>query len=178
MCPIMEGTLSGRVPQTVRGTVTPSLGNMVGGMLLARCQVSRGAHTVERFSSLIRVAQRIRSDAGAMMGNDAGKSRKDRLQKFDPTLHGGEVMSDAAVGREDLDVDAAFWQLLPEVEQLVAQSTHKDAATFDLARWLGEWLKRPQPALGGRRPAEMLGTKEGVAAVRRVLGAIVSGVVV
>ena len=60
---------------------------------------------------------------GAMMGNDAGKSRKDRLQKFDPTLHGGEVMSDAAVGREDLDVDAAFWQLLPEVEQLVAQST-------------------------------------------------------
>ena len=92
-----------------------------------------------------------------------------------PATWGGEVMSDAATEREDLDVDAAFWQLLPQVEELAAQSTHKDAAALDSARWLKEWLERPQPALGGRRPAEMLGTKEGVAAVRRVLGAIVSG---
>ena len=111
-----------------------------------------------------------------MMVNDGGaKSLKERLQRFDRARHGGEVMSDAAVGREDLDVDAAFWKLLPQVEELVAQSTHKEAAAFDSARWLKDWLEKPQPALGGRRPAEMLGTKEGVTAVRRVLGAIVSG---
>ena len=110
-----------------------------------------------------------------MMGNDAGKSRKDRLQKFDPTLRGGEVMSDAAVGREDLDVDAAFGQLLAKAQELAAQSTHPDAASFDAARWLGEWIRKPQPALGGRRPEELLDTPTGRAAVMRVLGAMESG---
>ena len=112
---------------------------------------------------------------GAMMGNDAGKSRKDRLQKFGPALRGGEVMSDAAVGREGLDVDAVFGQLLAKAQELAAQSTHPDAATFDTARWLGGWIRKPQPALGGRRPEELLDTPTGQAAVMRVLGAMESG---
>ena len=71
--------------------------------------------------------------------------------------------------------EAAFGQLLARVEELAAQSTHPDAAGFDTARWLGEWIRKPQPALGGRRPEELLDTPTGQAAVMRVLGAMESG---
>lgn len=46
---------------------------------------------------------------------------------------------------------------------------------FDLDRWLQEWLSRPQGALGGRNPAELLDSAEGVDAVCRALGATMSG---
>ena len=66
-------------------------------------------------------------------------------------------------------------RLLAKAQELAAQSTHPDAATFDTARWLGEWIRKPQPALGGRRPEELLDTPTGQAAVMRVLGAMESG---
>lgn len=44
------------------------------------------------------------------------------------------------------------------------------------SRWLGEWIRKPQPALGGRKPEELLDTPTGLDAVMHVLGAIQSGV--
>lgn len=52
---------------------------------------------------------------------------------------GGEVVN-----------EETFEQLVARVEELAAQSTHPDAAAFDTARWLGEWIRKPQPALAGR----------------------------
>lgn len=46
---------------------------------------------------------------------------------------------------------------------------------FDIDLWLQDWLHRPQPALGGRQPAELLSTEAGIASVRRALGSIISG---
>lgn len=46
---------------------------------------------------------------------------------------------------------------------------------FDLDQWLQDWLQRQQPALGGARPVDLLNTDDGVEAVRRVLGAVISG---
>jgi uncharacterized protein (DUF2384 family) len=51
----------------------------------------------------------------------------------------------------------------------------KAAAGFDASRWVGEWIQRPQPALGGRRPADLMDTPTGRESVKRVLGAIGSG---
>lgn len=45
---------------------------------------------------------------------------------------------------------------------------------FDLDEWLQDWLKRPQPALGGARPFELLGTRDGIDSVCRTLGASLS----
>lgn len=45
---------------------------------------------------------------------------------------------------------------------------------FDFDHWLEEWLKRPQPALGGSRPTDLLTTPDGIESVRRVLGASIS----
>ncbi|WP_367278571.1 antitoxin Xre/MbcA/ParS toxin-binding domain-containing protein [Thiomonas sp.] len=57
---------------------------------------------------------------------------------------------------------------------MAAESTHPDAATLDVERWLLDWLRVPQPALGGRTPEELLNTPDGVEPVSRVLGAIMS----
>jgi uncharacterized protein (DUF2384 family) len=32
---------------------------------------------------------------------------------------------------------------------------------FSAARWVAEWLQRPHPALGGRRPGELMDTADG-----------------
>ena len=48
-------------------------------------------------------------------------------------------------------------------------------SSFDLDAWLEEWLRRPQPALGGRLPANLLHDPEGQESVKRVLGAMISG---
>ncbi|HET7400383.1 MAG TPA: antitoxin Xre/MbcA/ParS toxin-binding domain-containing protein [Usitatibacter sp.] len=66
-------------------------------------------------------------------------------------------------------------RLLALAEGIVARSTAPEAKGFDTQRWLGEWLETPQPALGGRRPSEMLDTPTGIAIVEKTLGAIESG---
>lgn len=58
-------------------------------------------------------------------------------------------------------------RLVGLVERIVAESG--DAEAFDAARWLAAWLDEPVPALGGRRPGEILDTAEGRALVSRLL---------
>ncbi len=66
-------------------------------------------------------------------------------------------------------------RLLGMAQQLVANSTAREAKDFDAAKWLGQWIERPQPSLGGRRPAELIDTPTGVEVVARLLGSIESG---
>ena len=65
--------------------------------------------------------------------------------------------------------------LIGIAQELVESSTSEAAEGLDAGRWLGRWIETPQPALDGRRPAELLDTPTGVAIVARVLGAIQSG---
>lgn len=69
----------------------------------------------------------------------------------------------------------AMARLLAKAQEIVENSTSPAAKDFDTARWLGQWIERPQPALGGRKPAELIGTPTGMEMVSRVLGAIESG---
>lgn len=66
-------------------------------------------------------------------------------------------------------------RLLGIAQSIVANSTADEARGFDAAKWLGQWIERPQPSLGGKKPAEFLDTPTGVEIVSRVLGAIESG---
>ena len=66
-------------------------------------------------------------------------------------------------------------KLLGIAQDIVRNSTAAEAKDFDAARWLGQWIERPQPALGGRKPADLIGTPTGVEVVVRLLGAIESG---
>jgi uncharacterized protein (DUF2384 family) len=66
-------------------------------------------------------------------------------------------------------------KLLGIAQEMVANSTAKEAHDFDAARWLGAWLEQPQPALGGQKPADLLDTPTGLDVVARLLGSIESG---
>ena len=66
-------------------------------------------------------------------------------------------------------------KLLGMAREIVANSTAPEAKDFDVAKWLGQWLEKPQPALGGRKPAELIDTPTGLAVVAKLLGAIESG---
>jgi putative toxin-antitoxin system antitoxin component (TIGR02293 family) len=65
-------------------------------------------------------------------------------------------------------------KLLGIAQRIVADSTAEAAQDFDAARWLGRWIERPQPALGGRKPADLLDTPTGIQVVARLLGSIES----
>ena len=66
-------------------------------------------------------------------------------------------------------------KLIAIAQGIVANSTATEAEGFDAAKWLGKWLGRSQPSLGGRKPAELIDTPTGVEIVGRLLGAIESG---
>lgn len=66
-------------------------------------------------------------------------------------------------------------KLIGRAQELVANSTAPEAKDFDAARWLGRWLEVSQPALGGRRPADLMDTPTGSDVVLRLLGALESG---
>ncbi|MDO8456822.1 MAG: DUF2384 domain-containing protein [Burkholderiaceae bacterium] len=66
-------------------------------------------------------------------------------------------------------------KLLSIAESIVANSLHPDAKNFDSGKWLGEWIERPQPALGGLKPADLLDTEAGGMRVQQVLASIESG---
>lgn len=69
----------------------------------------------------------------------------------------------------------AIARLLAIANEIVKDSTDPDGSKFDTAKWLGQWIELPQPALGGRKPSELLDTPTGAAMVTRVLRAIRSG---
>jgi len=66
-------------------------------------------------------------------------------------------------------------KLLGIAQEMAANSTATEAKGFDAAKWLGRWIERPQPSLGGRKPADLLDTPTGVEVVARLLGSIESG---
>ncbi len=66
-------------------------------------------------------------------------------------------------------------RLIAMAAAIGANSTAPEARQFDAAKWLGQWIERPQPSLGGRKPADLLDTPTGVEIVARVLGASESG---
>jgi putative toxin-antitoxin system antitoxin component (TIGR02293 family) len=66
-------------------------------------------------------------------------------------------------------------KLLGIAQDIVRNSTAEAARDFDAVKWLGQWIERPQPALGGRKPADLLDTPTGIEMVARLLGSIQSG---
>jgi uncharacterized protein (DUF2384 family) len=66
-------------------------------------------------------------------------------------------------------------KLIAKAQDIALNSTAKEAKEFDAAKWLGRWLEIAQPALGGRKPSELVDTPTGLDVVLKLLGAIESG---
>jgi putative toxin-antitoxin system antitoxin component (TIGR02293 family) len=97
----------------------------------------------------VRVAERMampKDKLYRMMG--VPKATLTRKERLDLRLDMGE--SERALAA------MALWG---QVESIVAESG--EPRGFDGADWTARWLERPQPALGGRRPAELMDTADG-----------------
>ncbi|HEX8986545.1 MAG TPA: antitoxin Xre/MbcA/ParS toxin-binding domain-containing protein [Rhodocyclaceae bacterium] len=64
-------------------------------------------------------------------------------------------------------------RLIGQVEVIVAESG--DPTGFDAGEWLARWIRKPLPALGGRKPDEFLDTVVGQQLVSKLLAQIQSG---
>lgn len=67
-------------------------------------------------------------------------------------LIGRRVRQGVMLSREQSERVLGLLRLIGQVAIMVDNSG--DPKEFDAARWLGRWLERPIPALGGARPAE------------------------
>jgi putative toxin-antitoxin system antitoxin component (TIGR02293 family) len=61
-------------------------------------------------------------------------------------------------------------RLIAQVERIVEESG--DTEGFDAAGWVAQWLEDPLPALGGRRPGDLMDTAEGRSLVSNLIGQI------
>lgn len=77
------------------------------------------------------------------------------------------------LSQEESERVLAVVRLIGQVDSMVQESG--DPAGFDAAKWTGEWLQRPHPALGGRCPSELLDTADGRALVADLLAQQQSG---
>jgi uncharacterized protein (DUF2384 family) len=66
-------------------------------------------------------------------------------------------------------------ELINKADEIVAAQNISAAKQFDAAKWVGEWIYRKQPALGGLRPADFMDTPSGRESVKRLLGSLQSG---
>jgi len=64
-------------------------------------------------------------------------------------------------------------RLVGQVQQIVEESGNPEG--FEAGRWVAEFLEEENPALGGRRPAELMRTSDGRAVVSRLIGQMQSG---
>jgi putative toxin-antitoxin system antitoxin component (TIGR02293 family) len=78
-----------------------------------------------------------------------------------------------ALSAEESSRVLGIGRLIGQVQAMVEASG--DPEGFDAAAWVGAWLDRPLPALGGQRPAELMDTAEGQAVVANLLARAQSG---
>lgn len=71
---------------------------------------------------------------------------------------------------------AGLKRLIDKVQAIVEDSG--DPNGFDAAEWLGRWIERPLPALGGRKPADYLCTVSGQTLLSNLLDQMRCGVYV
>lgn len=63
--------------------------------------------------------------------------------------------------------------LIGQVQTMVDRSG--DPEGFDAARWVSHWLEQPVPALGGRRPADLMDTPPGQEIVSNLIAMMETG---
>lgn len=66
--------------------------------------------------------------------------------------------------------------MINRVEDMLNADGDQIARGFDVFEWLGRWMRRPQRALAGLTPTELIDTPTGRHLVMRLIGAMQSGV--
>ena len=73
----------------------------------------------------------------------------------------------------DSDLSAQTARLVGQVQQIVEESGNPEG--FDASLWVAQFIDAPHPALGGRRPADLMRTDEGFRMVSTLIAQMQSG---
>lgn len=186
----MAGTRKARVspPRPPRKSVRPAIafatGDLVVAKPLAAYEAKRGIKQYVadiRRATPLQLVEAERSGVKARLVKDLANEMKIPVGRFYAMLDVPKATIEAKVARDEVVGGAggqralAMVRLLGQAHDIVSHSTAPGAAGFDTAEWLGEWIETPQPALGGRKPSDLLDTPTGFEIVSRTLGALESG---
>ena len=83
------------------------------------------------------------------------------------------LKTDSRLSRADSEGAFGMARLIGQVEQIVQASG--DGTPFDAGRWVAAFLDAPSPALGGRRPSELMRTSDGRSVVSTLVAQMQSG---
>lgn len=164
-------------------------GVLVTGELVASRPLAayEAKHGVKQYVASIRRATPLqlmeaeRTGVKARLVKDLANELRIPVARFYGMLDVPKATIEAKVARDEVVGGAggqralAMVRLLGQAHDIVSQSTAAGAARFETAHWLGEWIETPQPALGGRKPSDLLDTPTGFEIVSRTLGALESG---
>lgn len=124
----------------------------------------------------------VKQGAPASLLTDLAEALAMSKERLYLTLGVARATADRKVrGDARLDPDATeralgLARLVGQVEQILAESGDPEAAPdFDAARWVADFLARPHPALGGRRPGDLMDTADGRAVVSDLVAQMQSG---
>lgn len=79
---------------------------------------------------------------------------------------------------EGAALTGSYGYAVSDVERILDKACRllpDDNKSFDVGKWFAEWIKQPQPSLGGMKPEQLLDTPTGRGMVARVIGAMGSG---
>jgi putative toxin-antitoxin system antitoxin component (TIGR02293 family) len=84
-----------------------------------------------------------------------------------------KVREQRMLSQDDSERVLGIARLVGQVSTMVKESGRPEG--FDPAKWVATWLDRPQPALGGKRPAELMDTADGRGIISDLIARMQSG---
>lgn len=84
-----------------------------------------------------------------------------------------KIREQSVLSQDESERVMGIAKLVNQVDTIVRNSGNPEG--FDSAKWVSAWLDRPQAALGGRRPAELMDTSEGRGIVSGLIAQMQSG---
>lgn len=101
------------------------------------------------------------------------KTRLYRTIGLAPATVSRNKRQEKALNQDDSERVLGILSLIGQVERIVKESGEPEG--FDAGKWVAAWLERPQPALDGRRPAELMDSATGRQIVTDLVARIQSG---
>lgn len=96
-----------------------------------------------------------------------------RLLHLSPATVNRKAKNDDRLTQDESERVVGLARLIGQVQAMVEESGEPEG--FDVSAWTSRWLTQPLPALGGRRPMDLMDTMEGQALVSSVVGRMQSG---
>lgn len=93
--------------------------------------------------------------------------------RFPRSSIGKKIKANAPLSPEQSERVVGLERLIGQVQVMVEQSGNPKG--FDASKWIGEWIERSLPALGGKKPADYMDTMDGQELVSKLLAQSQSG---